>query len=51
MKAEQLRKLASDVRQEDARRQAVKRETCAQIIIAAEGLELLRRKLGGSNVG
>jgi hypothetical protein len=42
-----LRKLAAELRQESARRQNEKRVKCAQIITAATGLDLLRRKLGG----
>lgn len=29
----------------------MKREKCAQTVVALNGLEVLRRKLGGSNVG
>ena len=47
MNGEALRKLAANLREEDARRAAAKREKCAHIVIAASGLELLRRKLGG----
>lgn len=45
--SEALRKLATLIRQEEARRQDEKRTKCAQILTAASGLDLLRRKLGG----
>ena len=45
---EQMRKLAEQLRQEASRRAEVKREKCAQIVMAATGLELLKRKLGGA---
>lgn len=45
--SEALRKLAEQLRQESAHRVEVKREKCAQIIVAANGLALLKRKLGG----
>lgn len=41
-----LRKLAAEVRAEVARREAARREKCAQVIVAATGLALLRGKLG-----
>lgn len=46
MSGEQLRKLATEVRNEAARQTAEKNAKCAQIIKAATGLEVLRRKLG-----
>lgn len=46
-----MRKLAEQLRVEAARRLDEKRVKCAQIMRAASGLELLRRKLGGSDVG
>ena len=49
--SEELRKLAEQLRIEDARRLDEKRQKCAQILRAASGLELLRRKLGGPNAG
>ena len=47
--SEALRKLAEQIRQEGTRRQDDKRTKCAQILTAATGLDLLRRKLGGGN--
>jgi hypothetical protein len=47
--SEAMRKLAEQLRHEVTRREAVKREKCAQIVVAANGLTLLRRKLGGRN--
>ncbi len=44
-----LRKLAEQLRNEETRRVEVKREKCAQIVVAANGLALLQRKLGGRN--
>lgn len=44
---EQLRKLAEQLRQEAAQRTAAKREKCAQIVVAAGALALLKQKLGG----
>ena len=41
-----LRKLAESLRQENVRRKEVTQQKCAQIITAATGLDLLRRKLG-----
>lgn len=48
--SDELRKLAQDLRIEAARRVEEKRVKCAQIVNAANALELLRRKLGGSDV-
>jgi len=45
--SEALRKLAALLRQENTRRQEETRTKCAQILTAASGLDLLRRKLGG----
>ena len=47
--SEELRKLAEQLRQEAEIRQASINEKCAQVLRAATGLSLLRRKLGGSN--
>ena len=49
--SEEMRKLAEKLRLEATQRVATKREKCAQIVVAAAGLELLKRKLGGLNVG
>lgn len=49
MNAAELRKMASQLRQEDVLRKEEKRVKCAQIILAAAGLDVLRRKLGVSN--
>jgi hypothetical protein len=46
-----LRKLAAELREEDARRQATKREKCAQVLVAATGLSLLQQKLKGASNG
>lgn len=45
--SEQLRKLAEQLRQEAERSVTTKREKCAQIVVAANGLALLQKKLGG----
>ena len=42
-----MRALAEQVRLEAAHRLEDKRAKCAQLVRAAGGLELLRRKLGG----
>ncbi len=44
--SEALRKLAELMRQEDVRRKEATRQECAQIVTAATGLDILRRKLG-----
>lgn len=49
--SEELRKLAEMLRVEEKQRLEAKRQKCAQILSAASGLELLRRKLGGPNAG
>jgi hypothetical protein len=49
--SDDLRKFAQQLRDEAARRVTEKRVKCAQILSAASALELLRRKLGGSDVG
>lgn len=41
-----LRALAADLRKEAARRESVKREKTASVLVAASGLGLLSRKLG-----
>lgn len=41
-----LRALAADLRNEGARRDIVRREKAAALIVAASGLGLLGRKLG-----
>jgi hypothetical protein len=41
-----LRNLAASLRKESARRKEATRQKCAQIVTAATGLDLLRRKLG-----
>jgi hypothetical protein len=41
-----LRKLALSLRQETVHRKEATQQKCAQIITAATGLDLLRRKLG-----
>ncbi len=48
---EQLRKLAALLREEHARRDALKREKCAQVLSAAKGLSLLSQKLKGVSNG
>lgn len=48
--SEELRKLAQLLRLEAASQVEAKRVKCAQILNAANALELLRRKLGGSDV-
>jgi hypothetical protein len=48
---ELLRKLATELREEQARRDAAKREKCAQLICAASGLSLLQQKLKGESNG
>lgn len=50
MDSEKLRNLAEQIRQEAGRRESEKRAKCAQIVTAAMGLALLRRKLGDCNV-
>lgn len=45
-----LRKLAQQIRDAETIREAAANEKCAQIMRAATGLQLLRRKLGGSDV-
>ena len=49
--SEELRKLAQQLRLEAEGQAEAKRVKCAQMLRAANALELLRRKLGGSNVG
>lgn len=44
-----MRQLAAELRQQAETRKTAKREKAAQMITAATGLELLRRKLGGSH--
>lgn len=44
-----LRKLAEELRQEEARRAEARQRKCAQIMTAATGLTVLRQKLGISN--
>jgi len=46
MTGESLRKLATEVRREAEHQAETKRVKCAQIVEAASGLEILRRKLG-----
>jgi hypothetical protein len=48
--SEELRKLAELLRREAEVRQASINEKCAQVLCAATGLSLLRRKLGGLHV-
>ncbi len=48
MNTDALRKLAEELRKETAQTVADKRTKCAQILTAATGLSLLRRKLGGT---
>lgn len=45
-----LRKLAQQLREAEVAQRQAKTEKCAQIMRAATGLQLLRRKLGGSDV-
>jgi len=45
-----LRKLAEQIREEAAQRNTDKRKKTAQIVDAATGLALLRRKFGGGHV-
>lgn len=47
--SDELRNLAAQLRDEAEKRAALKSEKCAQIIVAAKGLALLQRKLGGTN--
>ena len=44
--ADDLRKLAGRLREEDARAKAEKNVKCAHIVSAATGLAVLKRKLG-----
>ena len=44
--SEALRKLAKLMRHENVRRKEATRQKCAQIVTAATGLDVLRRKLG-----
>jgi len=46
--SEALRKLAELMRQENVHRKEATRQKCAQIITAATGLDILRRKLGAA---
>lgn len=48
--SELLRKLAQQLRDAEAAREAATNEKCAQVMRAATGLQLLRRKLGGPDV-
>jgi len=45
----EMRQLAAELRQQVETRKTAKREKAAQIIIAATGIALLRRKLGGTH--
>lgn len=49
MSPDALRKLAEELRKESSQVQTDKRTKCAQILTAATGLSLLRRKLGGTD--
>lgn len=44
-----LRAIAADLRKEAARREQVRREKAASLLVAASGLGLLGRKLGVSH--
>jgi hypothetical protein len=46
--SETLRKLAELMRQENTLRKEATRKKCAQIVTAATGLDVLRRKLGAA---
>lgn len=46
--SEALRKLAELMRRESSRRKEATHQKCAQIVTAATGLDLLRRKLGAA---
>lgn len=41
-----LRAIAADLRKEGARREQIRREKAASVLVAASGLGLLARKLG-----
>lgn len=45
--AEQLRKLAEDLRKSAKAMEEEKMRKCAQILVAAQGLNTLRRRLAG----
>ena len=45
--AESLRKVASELREEDASIQEAKAVKCAQVLIAANGLSRLRKNIRG----
>lgn len=47
--AEQLRKLASDLREASAQMQQERTQKCAQVLVAAQGLTALRRRIAGEN--
>jgi hypothetical protein len=47
--SEMLRALAKDLRSEAVKRAEVRREKAAATLVAAAGLGMLRRKLGGAH--
>lgn len=47
--AEMLRSLAKDLRVEATKRAAARRDKAAAVLVAATGLGMLRRKLGGAH--
>jgi len=47
--AEQLRKLASDLRKASEQVQQERTQKCAQVLVAVQGLNALRRRLVGED--
>jgi hypothetical protein len=45
--ADQLRKLAKDLREASKKLEEEKTQKCAQILVAAQGLDALRRRRAG----